>query len=148
VLRAGERPRLLLDNKIAIVIGVGQGIGLTDHVADGVPKSIHDTPTRAMEVARAAQGIRVTAVGPGSIGTPILKKMVKDNAFRSKAIVRTPTGRFRQTSEIAAVVVWLAITEERYLTGTTVYADGVRLPLNSPVPVPDCGRLPGFVIAV
>ena len=48
---------------------------------------------------------------------------------------RTPIGRFGQPDEIAAIVAWLASEESSYVTGTTVYADGGRLPLNYVVPV-------------
>jgi NAD(P)-dependent dehydrogenase (short-subunit alcohol dehydrogenase family) len=111
--------------------------GLPDHVAYSVSKGGINQLTRAMGVALAAQGVRVNAVGPGSIETPMLREVIKDKAFRTKALSRTPIGRFGQTSEIAAVVAWLASAEASYLTGTTVYADGGRLPLNYTVPVPD-----------
>jgi len=60
---------------------------------------------------------------------------VKDQQFRAKVLSRTPLGRFGQPEEIAAVVAWLASSEASYLTGTTVYADGGRMPLNYVVPV-------------
>ena len=50
---------------------------------------------------------------------------------------RTPLGRFGKPEEVAAIVAWLASDEASYVTGTTVYADGGRLPLNYVVPVPD-----------
>jgi NAD(P)-dependent dehydrogenase (short-subunit alcohol dehydrogenase family) len=63
--------------------------------------------------------------------------VVKDQAFRSKVLSRTPLGRFGQPEEIAAIVAWLASDEASYVTGTTLYADGGRLPLNYVVSVPD-----------
>jgi NAD(P)-dependent dehydrogenase (short-subunit alcohol dehydrogenase family) len=48
---------------------------------------------------------------------------------------RTPIGRFGQPSEIAAIVAWVASEEASYVTGTTIFADGGRLPLNYVVPV-------------
>ena len=61
--------------------------------------------------------------------------MVKDKAFRAKVMSRTPLGRFGQPEEIAAVVAWLLSSEASYLTGTTIYADGGRMPLNYVMPV-------------
>ena len=79
--------------------------------------------------------IRVNAVGPGTIQTPLLDGVIKDAAFRTKVLSRTPIGRFGQPDEVAAIVAWLASEESSYVTGTTVYADGGRLPLNYVVPV-------------
>jgi len=110
---------------------------LPDHVAYSISKGGINQLTKAMAIALAPQGIRVNAVGPGSIDTPLLKNVVKDKAFRSKVLSRTPLGRFGKPQEIAAIVAWLASEEASYVTGTTVYADGGRLPLNYVVAVPD-----------
>jgi NAD(P)-dependent dehydrogenase (short-subunit alcohol dehydrogenase family) len=61
--------------------------------------------------------------------------VIKDEGFRAKVLSRTPMGRFGRPEEVAAVVAWLASDEASYVTGTTVFADGGRLPLNYVVPV-------------
>ena len=110
--------------------------GLPDHAAYAMSKGGIMQLTKSMAVALAAQGIRVNAVGPGTIETPLIKDVVKDDAFKNKVLSRTPLGRFGQPEEIAAVVVWLLSEQASYLTGTTIYADGGRMPLNYTVPVP------------
>jgi glucose 1-dehydrogenase len=112
---------------------------LPDHVAYSMSKGGIAQLTKAMAIALAPHGIRVNAVGPGTIDTPLIKAVVKDKAFRAKVLSRTPLGRFGEPEEIAAVVAWLASDEASYVTGTTVYADGGRLPLNYVVPVADEG---------
>jgi NAD(P)-dependent dehydrogenase (short-subunit alcohol dehydrogenase family) len=114
---------------------INEKFGLPDHVAYSISKGGISQLTRAAAVALAPYGIRVNAVGPGTIDTPILAGVIKDTAFRSKVLSRTPLGRFGQPEEIAAVVAWLASDEASYVTGTTVFADGGRLPLNYVVPV-------------
>jgi NAD(P)-dependent dehydrogenase (short-subunit alcohol dehydrogenase family) len=74
-------------------------------------------------------------VGPGTIDTPILAGVIKDQAFRAKVLSRTPLGRFGRPEEVAAIVAWLASEEASYITGTTIFADGGRLPLNYVMPV-------------
>jgi glucose 1-dehydrogenase len=108
---------------------------LPDHVAYSISKGGINQLTKAMAISLAPHAIRVNAVGPGSIQTPLLDGVIKDTAFRSKVLSRTPIGRFGQPDEVAAVVAWLASEESSYVTGTTVYADGGRLPLNYVVPV-------------
>jgi glucose 1-dehydrogenase len=109
---------------------------LPDHVAYSVSKGGLAQLTKAMAIALAPHGVRVNAVGPGTIETPLLAGVVKDEAFRKKVLSRTPLGRVGQPEEIAAIVAWLASDEASYVTGTTVYADGGRLPLNYVMPDP------------
>jgi NAD(P)-dependent dehydrogenase (short-subunit alcohol dehydrogenase family) len=116
---------------------VNAQFALPDHVAYSISKGGINQLTKAMAIALAPQGIRVNAVGPGTIDTPLIKNVVKDKAFRVKVLSRTPLGRFGRPEEVAAIVAWLASDESSYVTGTTVYADGGRLPLNYVVPVPD-----------
>ncbi len=111
--------------------------GLPDHVAYSTSKGGVTQLTKSMAIALAPHGIRVNAVGPGSIETPMLAEVVKDKAFRTKALSRTPIGRFGKPEEMAAVVAWLASEQASYVTGTTVYADGGRMGLNYFVPVKD-----------
>jgi NAD(P)-dependent dehydrogenase (short-subunit alcohol dehydrogenase family) len=114
---------------------INEKFGLPDHVAYSISKGGISQLTRAMAVALAPHGIRANAVGPGTIDTPILAGVIKDKAFRAKVLSRTPLGRFGRPEEIAAVVAWLASDEASYVTGTTVFADGGRLPLNYVMPV-------------
>lgn len=108
--------------------------GLPDHVAYATSKGGVMQLTRSMAVALAPYGIRVNAVGPGTIETPLIKDVVKSPEFRDKVLSRTPLGRFGQPEEIAAIVTWLASDEASYITGETIYADGGRLPLNYTMP--------------
>jgi NAD(P)-dependent dehydrogenase (short-subunit alcohol dehydrogenase family) len=114
---------------------INEKFALPDHVAYSVSKGGISQLTKAMAIALAPLGIRVNAVGPGTIDTPLLENVVRDAAFRSKVLSRTPLGRFGRPEEIAAIVAWLASDEASYVTGTTIFADGGRLPLNYVVPV-------------
>src|SRR5690606_6557868 len=107
---------------------------LPDHVAYSISKAGIASLTKAMAIALAPHGIRVNAIGPGSIMTPMLEQVADDPAATARILSRTPLGRFGQPSEIAAVAAFLASDEASYITGTTVYADGGRLPLNYVMP--------------
>jgi NAD(P)-dependent dehydrogenase (short-subunit alcohol dehydrogenase family) len=122
---------------IVTMSSINAWFGLPDHVAYSVSKGGVMQLTKAMAIALAPLGIRVNAIGPGTIETPLIKDVVRDEAFRGKVLSRTPLGRFGQPEEIAAVASWLLSQDASYLTGTTIYADGGRMPLNYVVPVAD-----------
>ena len=87
--------------------------------------------TRVMALALADHGIRVNAVGPGTIATELAQKAVlgSDEA-RARIMSRTPMKRLGEPSEIADVVAFLLSDAASYMTGQIVYADGGRMSLN------------------
>ncbi len=90
--------------------------------------------TKGMAVALAPHGIRVNAIGPGTVDTPINANFFAMPGMKERFLMRTPLGRIAQAEEIARVAVFLASDEASYVTGTTIYADGGRLALNGVMP--------------
>ena len=86
--------------------------------------------TKAMAVTLAPHGIRVVAVGPGVIQTPLAEKILATPEGLGRQLSRIPMGRVGIPEEIASVAAFMASDEASYLTGTTVYVDGGRLALN------------------
>lgn len=94
--------------------------------------------TKVMALSLAPHGIRVNAIGPGTILTELAKSAVLGNREAERKILsRTPMGRMGEPEEVASVAVFLASDEASYLTGQTIYPDGGRLALNYTVPVKD-----------
>jgi NAD(P)-dependent dehydrogenase (short-subunit alcohol dehydrogenase family) len=93
--------------------------------------------TKVMALSLAPYGIRVNAIGPGSIMTDILKSVATDREAKRRLLSRTPLGRIGEPDEIAAIALFLASDDATYVTGQTVYADGGRLGLNYTVAVKD-----------
>ncbi len=91
--------------------------------------------THVAAISLAKHGIRVNAIGPGSIMTDMLKGVMTDDASRKRILSRTPLGRVGEPSEIAKVAVFLASDDSSYVTGQVIYADGGRMPLNYTVDV-------------
>ena len=110
-------------------------LALPDHVAYTVAKGGLAQLTKAMALSLADKGIRVNAIGPGSIMTELLEEVASDKAIVKRILSRTPMGRFGEPSEIAAIAAFLASDEASYITGTPIYADGGRLALNYTVDV-------------
>lgn len=93
--------------------------------------------THVMALTLAPYGIRVNAIGPGSIDTEMLEVVGRDPEARRRILSRTPLGRLGDPQEIAAIAAFLVSRDASYITGQTIYADGGRLPLNYTVPVKD-----------
>ena len=109
--------------------------GLPNQVPYTVSKGGINQLTKSMAVSLATHGIRVNAIGPGSIATDILSAVNSDPEAKRRLLSRTPLGRIGEPSEIAAIAAFLASDDASYITGQTIYADGGRMPLNYTVPV-------------
>ncbi len=128
-VEAGGKPGVS-PGAIVNMSSVNAVFALPDQVAYSVSKAAISQLTRASALALAEYGIRVNAVGPGSIQTDMLAGVANDPAAKRKLLSRTPMKRIGNPAEIAALVAFLASDEASYITGQTVYADGGRLPLN------------------
>lgn len=94
--------------------------------------------TNVMALALAEYGIRVAAIGPGTILTELARDgVLKNEAARRNVLSRTPLRRTGEPSEVAGIAVFLATEDASYVTGQTIYVDGGRLGLNYTVPVDD-----------
>lgn len=90
--------------------------------------------TRAMAVGLGQHGIRVNAIGPGTISTEMVTGRATPDTTRMQ-LSRTPLARIGGAEEIARVALFLASDDSSYVTGEVIYADGGRLALNYMVPV-------------
>jgi glucose 1-dehydrogenase len=92
--------------------------------------------TRVAAISLAQHGIRVNAIGPGTILTELAKQAVLGSPeARHTILSRTPIGRCGEPEEVAAIAAFLASDDASYITGQTLYADGGRMALNYTVPV-------------
>lgn len=126
------------DGVTGIVINMSSVNGLLaipNQIPYNVSKGGVNQLTRVMALGLAPKGIRVNAIGPGSILTDMLKVVMDDDAARNRILARTPMGRCGEVEEIASVAVFLASPASSYITGQTIYVDGGRLPLNYTMPV-------------
>ena len=86
--------------------------------------------TKASALALAPHGIRVNAVGPGSIDTEMMAGVNASPEALARVLSRTPIGRVGTAREIGDVVAFLCSQKASYVTGETIYVDGGRLGLN------------------
>jgi NAD(P)-dependent dehydrogenase (short-subunit alcohol dehydrogenase family) len=136
-VKAGRPPGAIVN-----MSSINAVVAIANHAPYCASKGGMDQLTKVMALALAPHGIRVNAIGPGSIMTDILKAVATDRDAKHRILARTPLGRIGDPDEIAAVAVFLASAEASYVTGQTIYADGGRLALNYTVPVADDDRVP------
>jgi NAD(P)-dependent dehydrogenase (short-subunit alcohol dehydrogenase family) len=81
--------------------------------------------SRELGVEFARQGVRVNALCPGPVDTPLLRELfAKDPEKAARRLVHVPMGRFARAEEIATGVVFLASDESSFMTSTTFLVDG------------------------
>jgi NAD(P)-dependent dehydrogenase (short-subunit alcohol dehydrogenase family) len=132
MVEAGTRGSII---NLASVVAL---LAVPDQPAYCVSKAAVNGFTRMLAVTLADKGIRVNAIGPGTIKTDMSDAVLgyggDQSAFR-RVMARTPLGRLGQVEEIAAVAAFLASDEAGYMTGQTIYPDGGRLALNHLMPM-------------
>jgi len=81
--------------------------------------------SRELGVQFARQGIRVNALCPGPVNTPMLKELfAKDPERAARRLVHVPMGRFGEPEEIASAVLFLASDDASFITANTFLVDG------------------------
>jgi NAD(P)-dependent dehydrogenase (short-subunit alcohol dehydrogenase family) len=129
-VHTGKKPGAIINmSSINAVVAIG------DQIPYCISKGGIGQLTRSTSLALAPHGIRVNAIGPGSVMTEMLAAVARDREAKRRMMSRTPLGRFAEPEEVASVAVFLASDEASYITGETIFVDGGRLVLNYTVPV-------------
>lgn len=134
-LRAAAR-RMIADGEpgtIVNVASINQSWVLNGFGAYCASKAGVEVLTRVAALELAPVGIRVNAVAPGPIDTPLTKAMVDLPALNDAVKERTPyKSRFGTAPEVAAVVAFLASDDGRWIVGQSVVVDGGQLLVGEP----------------
>jgi meso-butanediol dehydrogenase/(S,S)-butanediol dehydrogenase/diacetyl reductase len=80
--------------------------------------------TRALAVDHARDGIRVNALCPGPVETPLLQPVLDLPGVREEYAKLVPMGRVGSSDEVAGTVLFLASDDASYITGITLVVDG------------------------
>ena len=111
----------------AAVVNNASVAGLT-HLRTGAPYGMSKAAmiqlTRNLAVEWAAWGIRVNAVAPWYIDTPLAQQVMSDPDYEAEVLARTPLGRVGQPEEVARTIAFLCMPAASYITGQTLAIDG------------------------
>ncbi len=94
------------------------------YLSYSISKGGMENLTKSLALEYAGQGIRVNAVGPGAVVTPINKAWIDNPKARVEVESHIPMTRAAAADEIASVFVFLASDEASYITGQTIFACG------------------------
>lgn len=90
----------------------------------GMSKAAMIQLTRNLAVEWAAEGIRVNAVAPWYIRTPLAEQVLSDPEYRREVLERTPLGRVGEAEECARAIAFLCMPAAAYVTGQCLAVDG------------------------
>ena len=110
-------------------------LAIPNEISYAISKGAMRQLTNVTAVSLAPRGIRVNAIGPGTIMTEMGRSVFAGEEQRRRILSRTPLGRIGEPEEIASIAAFLASDDASYITGQTIYADGGRLGLNYTMPV-------------
>ncbi|MCB1980174.1 MAG: SDR family oxidoreductase [Burkholderiaceae bacterium] len=80
--------------------------------------------TQASALEYSAQGVRINAVGPGFIHTPMISALEEDKAINDMLVAAHPIGRLGRAEEVAELVLWLSSDKASFVTGAYYPVDG------------------------
>lgn len=118
---------LLKKSDAGALVNIVSAAGMT-HVRTGAPYGMTKAAliqlTRNLAGEWAPDSIRVNAVAPWYTRTPLVNKLLKDQAYLDNIIERTPLGRIAEPEEVASAVAFLCMPASSYITGECLVVDG------------------------
>lgn len=118
------RGKMVPGASVVTIASMYATFGAADRPAYSASKGAIVQLTKSLAQEFAQDGVRVNAVAPGWIVTPLSKGLFEDRSASDPIKARIPMGRWGEADEVADAVVYLASPAARYVTGTSLAVDG------------------------
>jgi len=123
-VRAGAGAMRSSGGSIVLVSSAAAAVGLPNHEAIAAAKAGVSGLMRSAAATYAPYGIRVNAVAPGLVDTPMSRASTSNELARKASVAMHPLGRLGTPDDIAAAVCWLLGPESAWVTGQVIGVDG------------------------
>lgn len=117
----------MIKQKSGVIINMSSQagtIGLLNHVAYCASKGGVNLLTKVLALEWAKYNIRVNAIAPTVIRTPMIDKVFAEESVRKELIAKIPIGKFGEPEDVAGAVIFLASEASRMITGHILLVDG------------------------
>jgi NAD(P)-dependent dehydrogenase (short-subunit alcohol dehydrogenase family) len=117
-------PHLGRDSSVVFVSSIAGQVAFPNSAAYCATKGAIEQLAKALAVELSPQGIRVNAIAPGNIRTPMNEELLKDPDYEQMYLDGTPYGRVGVVEDVAPLAVFLASDAARYIHGESILVDG------------------------
>ncbi|MDH3524204.1 MAG: SDR family oxidoreductase [Acidobacteriota bacterium] len=123
-VRSATRVMSRSGGSIVLVSSAAASIGLQNHEAIAAAKAGVAALARTAAASYSARGIRVNAIAPGMVETPLTASILSNPSSRDASLALHPSGRPGQPEELAGLIAWLLSPESTWVTGQVWGIDG------------------------
>jgi len=117
-------PHLQRDSSVTFVSSIAGQVAFPNSAAYCATKGAIEQLTKALAVELSPVGVRVNAIAPGNIRTPMNEELLKSKEYEQMYLDGTPYGRVGSVEDIAPLAVFLASDAARYIHGESILVDG------------------------
>ncbi|MEU0470676.1 SDR family oxidoreductase [Amycolatopsis sp. NPDC006131] len=122
--QAAVKPLAAARGSIVNIVSLSADRAVAGIVPYGATKAALQQLTKGLAVELGPMGVRVNAVAPGYVTTPMTEPVLEKPGFRDRVLSRIPLGRLADGTDIADVVTFLVSDAARYVTGAVLPVDG------------------------
>jgi 3-oxoacyl-[acyl-carrier protein] reductase len=123
-LRASVKAMMTTGGSVVLASTVAAQIGLANHEAIAAAKGGIDGLVIAGAASYAGRGIRINAVAPGLVRTPLAAKITSSEMALKASTAMHPLGRIGEPDDIATAITWLLDPKTSWVTGQVISIDG------------------------
>jgi NAD(P)-dependent dehydrogenase (short-subunit alcohol dehydrogenase family) len=117
-------PHLERDSSVIFISSIAGQVAFPNSSAYCATKGAIEQLTKALAVELSPRGVRVNAIAPGNIRTPMNEELLKSREWERMYVDGTPYGRIGVVEDVAPLAVFLASDAARYIHGESILVDG------------------------